>query len=86
MDLEQRLDSLVGLAEDLGLTIRREPLGGDGGGYCVLRGERILFVDTTADVATQYERTLAALAPLEELEGRYLRPGIREDLDAVRAQ
>ena len=45
MDLETRLESLITLAEELGLTVRREPLGGDGGGYCVLRNQRILFVD-----------------------------------------
>ena len=86
MDLQSRLDALVALAEEIGLTVRREPLGGDGGGYCVLRGRRILFVDTSADLETSYERTLEALAPLPELDQRYLRPEIREDLERQQEQ
>lgn len=85
MDLETRLESLLTLAEELGLTVRREPLGGDGGGYCVLRNQRILFVDVTAELETRYERTLTALAPLPELDGRFIRPEIREDIERQRA-
>ena len=84
MDLQSRLDALLTAADEIGLTVRREPLGGDGGGYCVVRDRRTLFVDTTADLETQYEKTIAALAPLTELDGRYLRPEIREDIDRLR--
>ena len=84
MDLQQRLDELLMLAESLGLTLRREALGGEGGGLCVLRGQRVLFVDTSADLDTRYERTLAALADLPEWEGRFIRPEIREDLERLR--
>ena len=83
MDLQTRLDALVALADEIGLSVRREPLGGSGGGYCVLRGERVLFVDTMADLESKYERTLAALAPLPEIDGKYLRPEIRDDLDRL---
>jgi len=84
MDLQSKLDALLALAEEVGLTVRREPLGGDGGGYCVLRGLRILFVDTTADLEMSYERTLEAMAPLAEIDQRYLMPEIREDIDRLR--
>lgn len=84
MDLQSRLDALLTTADEIGLTVRREPLGGDGGGYCVIRDRRTLFVDTTADLETQYEKTIAALAPLPELDARYLRPEIREDIDRLR--
>ncbi len=81
MDLQAKLDALLSVAEEIGLTIRREPLGGDGGGYCVLRGSRILFVDTTADLETRYDRILQALASLPEVEQRFLQPEIRDDLE-----
>ncbi len=84
MDLQAKLDALLTVAEEIGLTIRREPLGGDGGGCCVLRGCRILFVDTTADLETRYDRTLQALASLPEVEQRYLQPEIRDDLERQR--
>ena len=84
MDLQSKLDALLALAEEIGLTIRYESLGGTGGGYCVLRDQRILFVDTAADLETRYERTLEALAPLSEIDQRYLRPEIREDITGLR--
>ena len=85
MDLQSRLDELLSLAEQIGLAIRRESLGGSGGGLCVLKGQRVLFLDTSADLETRYERTLAALAPLPDLDARYIRPDVREDLDRLRA-
>ncbi|HKQ48927.1 MAG TPA: hypothetical protein VJZ71_12725 [Phycisphaerae bacterium] len=84
MDLQSRLDELLALAEQIGLAIRRESLGGNGGGLCVLKGQRVLFLDTSADLETRYERTLAALAPLSDLDARYIRPDVREDLDRLR--
>jgi hypothetical protein len=84
MDLQSRFDTLVSLAQELGWAIRREALGGEGGGYCRLRGQSVLFVDTMADLETRYERTLTALAPQPELDRRYLPPEIREDVERLR--
>ncbi len=84
MELQTRLDALLRLAEEIGLAVRREPLGGTGGGLCVLRGRRILFDDTSADLETRYEAMLAALAPLPELETRFVIPEIREELHRAR--
>jgi hypothetical protein len=86
MDMQERLDALLAAAEEIGLTIRREPLVGDGGGYCVLKGQRVLFVDTLADLETRYERTLGAMAPLKEIDNRYLPPAVREDVEQVRSK
>ncbi|MFH1417314.1 MAG: hypothetical protein ABII12_03400 [Planctomycetota bacterium] len=84
MDLHARLDTLLALAEEIGLTVRRESLGGDGGGLCLLRGQRVLFVDTAADLETRYDRTLAAMASLPEIEQRYLPPEVRDDVEDQR--
>ncbi len=84
MDLQDKLDALLALAGQIGLTIRREPLGGDGGGYCVLRGRRVLFIDSSADLATRYERTLSAVAALKEADEHYLPPDLREEIDRLR--
>lgn len=86
MDLQTRLDILIGLAQELGLTIRREPLGGDGGGFCLMKGHRVLFVDTLADLETRYQRTMESLALMPEIDQRYLAPEIREDIERQRAR
>ena len=85
MEIANRLEALLTLAEEIGIDVRAEPMGGEGGGMCQLRGSRILFVDTSADVSTRYDRTLVALAGLEELDQRYLLPELRRDIDHQRA-
>ena len=84
MDLANRLEQLLAVAEEIGLDVRAEPMGGEGGGLCRLRGQRVLFVDTSADLATRYDRTLTALAPLPELDERYLLPELRHDIERQR--
>lgn len=84
MDVEDRLDVLLAICDELGISIRREPLGGEGGGLCTLRGRRVLFVDTSADAETRYERALGGLANLKELDDLYIRPEVRQDIDAHR--
>lgn len=84
MDLHAKLDALIELAGETGLEVRREVLGGGGGGLCVLKGRRVLFVDLAADVETRYERTLESMAELKELDERYLPPELRDDIDRQR--
>lgn len=84
MDVQTRLESLLSLAEQIGVDIRAEPMGGDGGGLCWLRGKPVLFVDTSADLATRYDRTLAALAPMSALDEHFILPELRWDLDRQR--
>ena len=84
MDLSRRLDALLELAEQLGIDVRAETMGGSGGGLCRLRGRQVLFVDTAADLATRYDRTLAAMAGLEGLDSHYLLPEVRQDIERQR--
>jgi len=65
--------------------VRSEPLGGEGGGICRVRGQTVLFLDTMADPATQFRRTLEAMADLPGLDQEYLRPELREQIDRIRA-
>jgi len=81
MDIAGRLESLLQAAERLGIEVRAEPMGSEGGGLCRLKGRQVLFVDTAADLATRYDRTLDALAGLPELQNLYLLPEVRADLD-----
>lgn len=84
MNLSARLESLLKLAEQLDVEIRAEPMGGEGGGMARLKGRPVLFVDTSADLATRYERTVAALADLPNVESAFLPPQVREDVERHR--
>ena len=86
MDLSSRMESLLTLAEQMGVEVRAEPMGGEGGGLCKLRGQYVLFVDIAADLASRYDRTCSALAALPGLDQHYLLPEIRADLEQARAQ
>lgn len=84
MHTEELLAALLELAELVGLEVRKEYLGGEGGGLCVLRGKRILILDTGSDTAEQVARTASALARLSEVETMYVLPQVREVLAAYR--
>ena len=83
MDVEERLDWLTGWAERAEIGVRRERLGGEGGGLCTLKGRRILFLDLDADVQTRYETTLLALGGLPELQNHHIPPIVAEDLERL---
>ncbi len=51
----------LNLAEQLGYVVRQEWLEGNGGGGCVLRGRRFLFIDLAASPADQFEIVLRVL-------------------------
>jgi len=84
MDQQRILEELLDLAEQVGFEVRREFLGGEGGGLCRLRDKWVLFVDTGATVADQTAQTAGVLAKREEIEEKYLLPQIREILDQYR--
>ena len=80
-----QLDDILAAAVKMGIHVRSEPLGGEGGGICRVRGQTVLFLDTMADPATQFRRTLEAMADLPGLDQEYLRPELREQIDRIRA-
>jgi hypothetical protein len=55
--LEQALDT----ARRLGFQVREECVGGNGGGSCVLRGQKSLFLDPTLDISDRLELVCEAL-------------------------
>jgi len=56
-------------------------MGDQSGSSGRLKGRTILFVDTAADLATRYDRTVAAMAGMPELNDRYLVPEVRQDIE-----
>ncbi len=86
MDLQHKLEAAIDLARKLDVTVRHAPLGGDGGGLCTVRGQRVLFIDSAADLATQYERALTDLVQIPELNGMFILPELREDFARFQAE
>jgi hypothetical protein len=84
VDDQALLTVLLDMAENAGIEVRHEALGGEGGGLCILRGKRILFVDIRALLADRIARTAEALAGLDELEDCYILPQVREVLEKYR--
>ena len=85
MDASGQLSELLDLSEQMGITIRRAPAREDspGGALVRLKGQEILFLDSGASVADQVAAVAAALAGRQELADRFIRPEIRQLLDAA---
>jgi hypothetical protein len=74
------LDYLIELARRLGFEIREEWLDGTGGGACVIKGQRILFVDQSLSPADRVDQIARSLRGSEELAKIYVLPEAREVL------
>ena len=85
MNPSEKLDFLVALSDRIGLEVRVEAMGGDGGGLCAMRNHCVLFIDLEADETTRYESTLQAMSELPILSDVYLPPAVREDLHRLTA-
>ena len=80
---EQRiLEELLELLEANGVKIREEPLGGSGGGLCIMKGENLFFKDTQASTFVTATMCAKAIAKIVDIEGIYLRPEIREFIES----
>lgn len=78
------LEDLLELAERAGVKIRSEDLAGRGGGLCWIRGQPVLFDDTSEDYLSRLDRALDAIAQLPGIEALFVPPAVREALDRRR--
>ncbi len=81
MDEQRVLDELLALLEAHQVAIRREPMGGRGGGLASMKGGRIFFVDTDAASAEVAALCALAVAELVDIESIYLRPEVRQFIE-----
>ena len=58
MHTVELLRQAIDLAERLGYQVRQEWLGGCGGGGCVLKGRKMLFLDLALPPADQLDQIL----------------------------
>jgi hypothetical protein len=61
MNTVELLEAALDLAGRAGYQVRQEWLGGNGGGGCMLKGRRILFIDLALGPIDQLEHVLEAL-------------------------
>ncbi len=61
MNTASLLAHALDLAQRLGYQVRQEWLDGNGGGFCELKGRKVLFVDLAQGPAEQFELVLDAL-------------------------
>ena len=83
-DAKAELEIVLEALDRLDVDVRRERCGGGGGGLCILKGKKIIFVDLDADDVTRLECSLQALAGLPDAETLFLPPAIREQVDQRR--
>jgi hypothetical protein len=76
---EQRiLEELLELLKANGVAIRREPLGGSGGGVCTVKGQTIFFLDTQAPSAEVAVLCAEAVHKVVDVEKIYIKPEVRQ--------
>jgi hypothetical protein len=79
---EQRiLEELLALLEANGVAIRKEPLGGSGGGLCTVKGQATFFVDTQAISAEVAALCSQAVSKIINIEQIYIKPEIRQFIE-----
>ena len=83
MDSTAILDELLGLLEAQNVIIRRDALGGAGGGLCSIKGKNIFFLDTQASTAEIAAKCAEALAKVADIEKLYIKPQVRELIEKM---
>ena len=72
------MEELLALLETNKVTIRKEPLGGSGGGLCIVKGRRVLFVDTEAPSIVTAAICAQSLPKVADIEQIYIKPQVRQ--------
>lgn len=84
---EQRiLEELLALLEANSVAIRDEPLGGNGGGLCAMKGRQIFFVDTQAPSAVVAAMCAQAVSKVVDIEQIYIKPEVRQFIESYNNQ
>ncbi len=79
---EQRiLEELLALLEANSVAIRNEPLGGNGGGLCTIKGRQMFFVDTQAPSAVVAAICAQAVPKVVDIEQIYIKPEVRQFIE-----
>ena len=84
---EQRiLEEILAMLEANSVNIRREPLGGNGGGLCAMKGRQIFFVDTQAPSAVVAAMCAQAVPKVVDIEQVYIKSEVRQFIESYNNQ
>ena len=83
MNKQMMLEDLLALLEAEGVNIRKEPLGGSGGGVCMIKGKKLFFVDTQAPLAETAALCADAVSKAVDIENIYVRQEVREFIEKI---
>jgi len=75
------LEEILQILEDNDIEIRRESLGGNGGGLCRIKGKPVFFVDQQAGSADMAIIAAEAVKECVDLEKTYIKPEVREFIE-----
>ena len=81
MNRQQISEELLMLLEQNSVTIRREALGGSGGGLCTIKDQSIFFVDTQASSTEVAALSAEAVVKIVDIESIYIRPEVRQFIE-----
>ncbi len=75
------MEELLALLESNSVAIRDEPLGGNGGGLCSVKGQQIFFVDTQAPSEIVAAICAQAVPKVVDIEQVYIKPEVRQFIE-----
>lgn len=81
MNKQAILEQLLEILQSAGVRIRREPMGGSGGGLCQVKDEKIFFVDSQAQAMEVAALAAKAVAGIVDIEMVYIRPEVRSFIE-----
>lgn len=81
MNRQQISEELLMLLEQNSVAVRREALGGSGGGLCTIKDQSIFFVDTQASSTEVAALCAEAVAKIVDIESIYIRPEVRQFIE-----
>jgi hypothetical protein len=81
MNEQAILEQLLELLQAGNVKIRTEPMGGGGGGLCLVKGENIFFADSQAQSLEVAILAAKAAARIIDIDGIYIRPEVREFIE-----
>jgi len=83
MKTDRVLDELIALLHAHGVRVREETLVESAGGLCSVNGKKILFLDRNSEIEIRIQLCARAVIKLIDIESVYLKPGLRELLEAM---
>jgi predicted phosphoribosyltransferase len=75
------LENILQILEDNSIEVRRESLGGSGGGLCKIKDKTVFFVDRQAGTVDTAVIAAQAVKECIDIEKTYITPETREFIE-----